>query len=329
MNNNSNDSEKLKTTTGIITEDQATQASIGDELHFRSVNVSLKNEANAVWLRNWELFEGILLALTFINDESHSILGSAVLVAPGIALTATHVVEPYIKDIMGGTLVVMALGIAAHGLQVWRVKTLTIAQNTDITIIGLVSASALPPDRLFNLATITTRLPSIGEKVFIVGFRASTDSFKPDSGGKHQYEGNVIVCTGVVSEHYLTGRDRSMLPWSTLEVSCPSWGGMSGGPVFDEQGKLLGLLSSSFTLDDNNGPSYVSLLWAALGTRFNGGWPPSIFEEKRSLLEIPYGLCAIDKPDAVKVLYNMTDGSHQIQYEVWNVLDDLSKASTG
>jgi len=36
---------------------------------------------------------------------------------------------------------------------------------------------------------------------------------------------------------------------------------MSGGPAFDKNGKLIGILTSSFEAGDDLGPSYVSLLW--------------------------------------------------------------------
>lgn len=49
---------------------------------------------------------------------------------------------------------------------------------------------------------------------------------------------------------YPHGRDRVMLPWPVLEVDCPTWGGMSGGPVFDEHGHLIGLLCSSFSVEE-------------------------------------------------------------------------------
>ncbi|MEA3548770.1 MAG: hypothetical protein U9R66_14045 [Thermodesulfobacteriota bacterium] len=40
----------------------------------------------------WEL-NGLPVALGFIDDERHSIIGSGIMVAPGLCLTATHVIE--------------------------------------------------------------------------------------------------------------------------------------------------------------------------------------------------------------------------------------------
>ncbi len=100
-----------------------------------------------------------------------------------------------------------------------------------------------------------------------------------------------------------------MLPWPSLQIDCPSWGGMSGGPVFDSEGKLLGLLSSSL----DNGPSFVSLLWPALTCPFEGGWPPESFEGKRTLLNID--VCAIDNRSAVRVIKK--NGGTATAYETW------------
>jgi hypothetical protein len=73
---------------------------------------------------------------------------------------------------------------------------------------------------------------------------------------------------------------------------------MSGGPVFDTTGHLLGLLSSSFTTVENDGPSNVSLLLPALSARFEGGWPGSFFKNPATLLDLDPRICAIDKREA-------------------------------
>lgn len=78
------------------------------------------------------------------------------------------------------------------------------------------------------------------------------------------FEGNVLVATGTVSAHYPNGRDRSMLPGPCLEIGVNARGGMSGGPAFDDEGQLVGILSSSLEHPDGLGPSYVSLLQPAL-----------------------------------------------------------------
>ena len=50
------------------------------------------------------------------------------------------------------------------------------------------------------------------------------------------------------------------MPSTCIEVSMESWGGMSGGPVYNKDGRLLGVVSSSF----DGGPTYVTLIWDAM-----------------------------------------------------------------
>ena len=105
------------------------------------------------------------------------------------------------------------------------------------------------------MATITTRLRCIGEPIFVAGFRASQRRYAREQDSIRLI-GDVLVCTGVVTERFEAGRDRAMLPGPAIEVECPAWGGMSGGPAFDKNGRIVGLLSSSYTgPNDTVGPS--------------------------------------------------------------------------
>lgn len=50
---------------------------------------------------------------------------------------------------------------------------------------------------------------------------------------------------GEISELYLDGRDKSMLPGATVEVLMPTIGKASGGPVFNKNGEVIGVNSTS------------------------------------------------------------------------------------
>lgn len=308
--------EPSTNTTGIITEDPAVNMPIGSNLHFNPALITHEFESQAVWLKDWDSFQGVLLSIHFRIKETHSIEGSAVLVAPGIALSAKHVFTDSLDDIMNGKKSTISTAITKDGLQIWRINKITLIDNSDLVILGLTYCSQLPSGNLFNMATITTRFPKIGENLLITGFRASDYSFEikdNDKGDKvMNCSGNVLACNGIVSNRFPTGRDKVMLPWPTLEVDCPSFGGMSGGPVFDSNGLLIGLLSSSF----DDGPSYVSLLWQSLAIEFEGGWPNSIFKNKSTLIDLSPTLCAIDRSSAISVTLNK-DKTKNINYEAW------------
>lgn len=302
---------------GVITDDPAVTMPPGSSVTFCSVLLTHDFNAEAVWLDDWQSPDGVLLSMHFASKAEKwiKVEGSAVLVAPGVALCATHVIEPHADTLMASATGVICIAIARHGLNIWRVRKVSNVPNTDLTLLGLSLASAPPPTGMFYQAAITTRLPRVGEKLAITGFRAIADESKIVGSKEFSISGRVLVCTGEVSERYLKRRDASFVRWPALEVQCPAWGGMSGGPVFDERGLLVGLLCSSF---GDAGPSYVSLLWPALTHGFQGGWPEVLFTQERSLLTLDPRYVLIDRPEAVGV--RQTDfGQVEAFYTPWEV----------
>jgi hypothetical protein len=55
-----------------------------------------------------------------------------------------------------------------------------------------------------------------------------------------------------------------MVPGPAIEVACSTSGGLSGGPAFDKNGKVFGILSASINDPDGRGPSQISMIWPAL-----------------------------------------------------------------
>src|SRR5690242_15934434 len=237
---------------GVVTDDPTKNLVIGSELHFKPTPVAGEVPEGAAKLKNWQFFDGMVVHIGFTDEEFERIEGSGVIVAPGTALCATHVIEPHMDRIMAKTAVVTCYGIASHGLQIWIVRKVTFVPKTDITILGIELASALPPRNTFRQSVITTRTPSVGERLTICGFRAGELAFQRDENSV-QVSGAMWVCKGSIVDAYPLGRDR-MIPWPVLAVEVNSQGGMSGGPVYDHNGLLVGLLCSG-----DEATSYVSL----------------------------------------------------------------------
>lgn len=304
---------------GEVAPDPTATPQIGDTVRFQPVTIKLLDDDRTVFMEDAGAFNGVLLSLHFADDAEHLVHGSAVLVAPGIALTAKHVIEPYLEVLAAGHKHSMCIGIAQNGMQLWTVRKATLLDGQDLAILGLELNSAMPNDRTFRQATISTRLPRVGDRVQIVGYRATSASRTVEGKPGYSVEGSTLVSAGVVRERYPTasGRDRVMLPFPVIEVECASWGGMSGGPVFDEKGHLVGLLCSSFTVDEGEGVSYVSLLWPVLTTEFEGGWPAAAFPGKRTLLALAPKICPIEHPEAVRSVTDPATGSTATVYEPW------------
>jgi len=298
----------------IIAADPARSFPIGGQLNFSSLLFPYTPSQQSASVRDWEYTDGVILAITFSEPQHHTIEGSAVMVGPGIAMCAWHVIEPRIQKIASGEHGITCFGVTEGGLHVWRVKKITAVPNSDLAILGLELANDLQPNATLYKSAITTRLPKVGDRLTIFGFRAGQEIFERNADSAVEFSANLLVSSGAVITRYLTGRDQVMIRWPALEVSCPSWGGMSGGPVFNSEGKVIGLLSSSFSTSENDGPSYVSLLLPGLVARFEGGWPAGLFNNASSLLDLNPALCSIEGREAIVVKRNAATGIDDISF---------------
>lgn len=248
-----------------------------------------------------EIFEGLVLQLIFAKEGSHDIEGTAVLVAPGVALAATHVLQPYGEQLKSGEIRLRCVGVREGKTTIWLVRDVTQILESDITILTLELATEFQEPLQLSLASLTTRTPAVGELVTVVGFRTPESASFED--GVFIFDSTMILSHGKVTAVYaeLTGRDRLMLPWPCIEIDCPTWGGMSGGPAFDRNGFLVGLLCSSVGgVDKLSGPSYVSLLHKTLACSFPGGWPEDFVDGSGGLICTEKSKAAIEAPEAVQ-----------------------------
>ena len=310
----------------MLISDPASGLPVGTALKFQPVLLVYTPPIPAVALADWASFHGVVLAIAFSDGRTDRVEGSAVLVAPGIALCAWHVVEPQLPRLMSGGLGVVCFGIEPNGLALWHIRKVTHVPETDFAILGLERGSAVRSGEILHQASVTTRFPSVGERVTIYGFRASEPYFARMREGEVTVSGQLLSCAGEVVQHFPTGRDRVMLPWPTIEVACPSWGGMSGGPVVDQTGRLIGLLSSSMSTEAHDGPSYVSHLFPALTARFEGGWPAPLFREPNTLLELDHRLCEIEGRDALSYAVDALSGRVATKYRIWEVRSEPSSS---
>ena len=279
--------------------------------------VFIPNDAPGTYtVGNMAHYDGILLSVHFWTEEKQFVEGSAVMVAPGIAIAAAHVIGPRATAIKNGTLRIFCNGLTPSGLRHWKVRHVCEAHNTDLFVLSLEYASPIEANSTFKQAVISTRLPQVGESIMIAGFRATELDFEVKDGHL-LYKGDVRIGVGTVTERYPDGRDSIVLPWPTIEVDCGTKGGMSGGPAFDKNGKLIGILTSSFEAEDDLGPSYVSLLWPALAVTIVPAWLQQFVGGPKSLLEMDRQLCGIDRPDAIVTRADPSTGQIRLVVTLW------------
>lgn len=244
------------------------------------------------------LFQGALLAMTFRNKRGDHTTGSAVLVAPGVALCASHVIGDHEAALRAGECWLLCSGPVASKMVLWMVKSFVPVPKSDLTLLCMTMASEMPPGNNIVVAHPSTRTPAIGEIVTLYGIPAKEMTAQP-LDGKTTVTVTARYTRGKVLDVHPEGRDRVMLPFPCFAVDCAAFGGMSGGPVCDERGYLVGVVASSYNGEEP--VAYVSLLWPALLVQLLPAWPAQRPLPMASLLEIAsqLRLCFIERPDAI------------------------------
>jgi len=76
---------------------------------------------------------------------------------------------------------------------------------------------------------------------------------------------------GYVKDVHQVQRDRLKLTYPCYQVNARFDGGMSGGPVLDDDGKLCGVICSTYPpfSEDEEHASYVATLWPAMAISMN------------------------------------------------------------
>lgn len=242
--------------------------------------------------------DGLVVALDWVASDRHHVWGSAVIVAPGVALTAGHVIDEmrdrgFLAD-KGGQL--FAVSFHVDRVELWRADSFTRVDIGDLSLLTLVRTTAVsgPPvaPLKFSLARMAARMPGVGEIISLVGFKAAEASFE-----HRELMGVALVgSVGQVTDQYPQRRDSHGLPNPAIAVAARTVGGMSGGAAFDAAGHLVGVISSGF--DESS--SFVSLSWPATYVPIAPKWPPGSMPLETSLGALAKdGLCGIEHLDDV------------------------------
>jgi hypothetical protein len=257
--------------------------------------------------------DGTLLALDWVVDQTHHIWGSAVMVAPGVALTARHVIDQMREKGFlaepGGYL--LALGFHDNAMAIWNPNSFTSIGYGDLSILTLVRATAGPASPLgqpisVNVPILAARQPLVGESVSLMGFAASETKFDLAAGRAAGVA--LIGSVGPVIDVYPDGRDRS-LPNPAVGISAKTIGGMSGGAAFDAQGRLIGIITTGVGEE----ASFISLCWPSVFTPVEVAWPPGLIQSQPTTLHAmtQQRLCQIEGIEALSS-YVREDGEMMV-----------------
>lgn len=214
-----------------------------------------------------------IVAVATMTNEGLMVVGSGVMIGPGLMLSATHVFEEFPRDGAGP----VCLTFLPEGARAWLPRGGTTASGpsafdpdrrrvSDLTLLSCSLNSEAHEEFPLMLAPIKLALPLIGERLWAFGYRHG--DIVDDAALL-----TPLVTSGLVTDCFPQGRGERM-PASCIEVEMDSIGGMSGGPVVNDEGWLVGIVSSSF----EGGPTYVTLMWDAMRLSVNGA-PQSVWPE--------------------------------------------------
>ena len=147
-------------------------------------------------------------------------------------------------------------------MRAWRLASL------DIAVLAVGIPAEWPDDHRWVFPMVDLLPPPVGTSIAAFGF--------PDSQFRaHHADGPPILnmspssSTGEVLEIHHQARDASRLPVPCFRTNARFDGGMSGGPVFNNQtGHVCGVVCSSIpaTTTEDEHISYASTIWPVLGT---------------------------------------------------------------
>jgi len=209
-----------------------------------------------------------LVAMALMEGEGLVVLGSGVMIGPGLVVAATHVLEEFAARNARPVL----LTFLPNGTRAWLPRDARAVSRpsafeedrqvvSDVSLLSCTLNSEAHLHCPLMLAPLQIGLPLIGERLWAFGYR---------HGGLEDATALIVplVSSGVVTAAFPQGRGERM-PSACIEVDMDTKGGMSGGPVVNANGDLVGIVSSSF----DGGPSYVTLIWDALRLRVSNSLP--------------------------------------------------------
>jgi len=259
---------------------------VGQNLHIEPFLLPPFEDDGLHFIENLDAFKGSLLILAGFGGGRSAIYGSAALVAPGIAIAAGHVVEQHAGDglFQAADAAIYAFGVISTGLVAWLVIEIIYSLDGDIAVLTL--AHACEPRSPIDVAhfALSAKLPCVDDRVTAIGFRPR-DAQQSIEGEQRlpDVHGTFLLSSGEVLETWPLGRDSVMAPRPCFAAALCTVGAMSGGPVLDADGRMIGIVTSS---NESSAAPYtiVTLIWDALLTTVSPAWPPGYWTASGGLL---------------------------------------------
>lgn len=218
--------------------------------------------------------------LAIDKDRNVFASGTCFSIAPGSLITAKHVIEDFCQR--------FSLDKLSNGLEVdfniwavqilenddlyaiWAVNKLWALPNSDIALLQVIpyceNAAKMEEVKQVKLNLFP---PAIGSRIVGFGYHNScVDKTNITNDVLNIVADDIASATvGEVMEIHEFYRDKVRLNFPCFRVNARFDGGMSGGPVFNDNGEVCGVICSSLPADEEceEHISYVTTLWPLMG----------------------------------------------------------------
>jgi Trypsin-like peptidase domain len=209
---------------------------------------------------------GCVAPLIGFSGERAVVGGTAVLIAPGFAITASHVFEEILaqfgynqnsKDVKLDIYVTQM-----HTGASWYVCGSHTWAGTDITVLNIKPRNETAVGTSIDRVPISIDPPDVGSTVTALGYPGTKLFIQRNDNEvlKMCFEVTLMLSSGVVTDVHADYRDRVNIRFPCFAVNAEFSAGMSGGAVFNSEKELCGLVCVGGTgeLTDH---SYAVSIW--------------------------------------------------------------------
>ncbi|WP_084623393.1 trypsin-like serine peptidase [Salinisphaera shabanensis] len=225
----------------------------------------------------------VILALAAYRDGEFFPCGTAFFIGQHLALTATHVVtNPFDARISfvepGFSLVAFEQVAGLQDARCWYVETAYFAPThsdrgdddrpIDISVLKLspvVSNEGSEKSPRNWHVELNVFPPEAGETITAYGF-AKAEMYSTDEPDLFLYGSNKSIVRAQVGEEFFPRRDRGMYYFPCFEVLGDFPSGMSGGPIFNGNNQVCGVVAGGGI----PGISYGSSIWPIFNSNVDG-----------------------------------------------------------
>src|SRR5258708_2004737 len=212
-----------------------------------------------------------VLALVALHGNEVFASGSAVLVAPHLAFTARHVLDDFAERYQGiaaqtdgsANYAIIARGFYGERWRMFHILQTFNTAGTDISALNVTLAYDETADFPWPRVNLDLLPPRRRSCVVSWGYVSPQAFLAGTTQNELHWYATLVRSFGSVQEIFPQIRDRAVVDYPAFHFDARVDASMSGGPVFDEHGSLVGINTRSLpaTGDDQMHTSTAALLW--------------------------------------------------------------------